>query len=302
MLQHTKPIEPDRPQMMPQTADLDQKMSMSREEFDRRILFLEDHEIMEIDLSGLHLRDTTEVNTLYDRVEERIDETGEPLWFFMINYSGARIDPDAWFAWSRRGKAVNLAHSMGTVRYDASELTRKQIERSAGTESFDPNLFCTRDQAIKRLSEMPSRRVIPIIHTPNYDRAFFEGRVTFLMEEQIMEIDLHDFTAYHSRDVDDLYDYLEECVRKSDRKWFFLINYNNCRIMPEAWVRFASRGKDFNIAASLGTVRYAAGSETEADIRLRAESQGFRPNIRNTRDEALERIEEIKTETGWTPG
>ena len=66
--------------------------------------------------------------------------------------------------------------------------------------------------------------------------------------------------------------------------------------MPGAWVRYAMRGKRLNEAASLGSVRYAAGSETEADIRLRAQSQDFRPNIRNTRDEALERIEEMRAE------
>jgi hypothetical protein len=41
-------------------------------------------------------------------------------------------------------------------------------------------------------------------------------------------------------------------------------------------------------------VRYALGSETETDIRLRAESGGTRPNIRNTVEEAWERIEELK--------
>ena len=49
-------------------------------------------------------------------------------------------------------------------------------------------------------------------------------------------------------------------------------------------------------AGSLGSVRYAPGSETETDIRLRAESRGFRPNIRNTREEAMQRIDEMKAE------
>ena len=43
-------------------------------------------------------------------------------------------------------------------------------------------------------------------------------------------------------------------------------------------------------------MRYAAGSETEADIRLRAQTQGFRPNIRNTRQEALDLIEDLRAE------
>ncbi len=47
-------------------------------------------------------------------------------------------------------------------------------------------------------------------------------------------------------------------------------------------------------------MRYAAGSETEAEIRLRAESQDFRPNIRNTREEALERIDEMRADLAVT--
>ena len=88
----------------------------TRADLDRRITFLDDTATMEIDLSDLHLHDTVEVNALYDRVEERIAATGEPLWFFLVNYSGTRIDPAAWFAYSRRGQMANEAHSMGSVR------------------------------------------------------------------------------------------------------------------------------------------------------------------------------------------
>ncbi len=269
---------------------------LTSDDADRRISFLDDRQVMEIDLSGLHLHDTADVNMLYDRIEDRIDATGEPLWFFLVNYSGARIDPKAWFAFSRRGKMANEAHSMGSVRFDASPETAAQIERSAGTESFDPNLFSGRDAALERLAGMPSRRRARIIHEPNYTEADFSTRIDFLLEDQIMDVNFSDFTFHHSRDVDDFYDYIEGLILKTDQKWYFLVNYNGCRIEPAAWVRYAQRGKRLNIAASLGSVRYATGSETEADIRLRAQSQGFRPNIRNTREEALERINEMKAE------
>jgi hypothetical protein len=111
-----------------------------------------------------------------------------------------------------------------------------------------------------------------------------------------MDVDFSHFTFHHSRDVDDFYDYLEERIIESDRRWFFLVNLNGCEILPGAWVRYAQRGKRLNEAGSLGSVRYAAGSETEADIRLRAETQGFRPNIRNSREEALDLIEELRAE------
>ena len=101
---------------------------------------------------------------------------------------------------------------------------------------------------------------------------------------------------HHSRDVDDFYDFLQERIRESDRRWFFLVNLNQCEILPAAWVRYAYRGKRLNEAGSLGSARFAAGSETAEDIRLRAETQGFRPNIRNTREEALGLIEEMRAE------
>ncbi len=277
-------------------TDLDMPTTLTTEDIDARIHFLDDLQIMEADFSDLHLATSAEVNAFYDRLEERIADTGEDLWFFMVNYSGSRIDPDAWFAFSRRGKTLNMAHSMGSVRFDASEETRRQIERDAKTEAFDPNLFADRDSAIARLQSLPSKRLKKIVHTPSYTRADFEPRVAFLDDDEIMEIDLSGLKLHHTRDVDDLIDYLQERIEATGRRWYFLINYNNCHIDPAAWVQWAKRGKELNVGGSLGTVRYEAGSETEADIRLRAETQGFRPNIRNTREEALERIDEMKAE------
>ena len=266
----------------------------SAEEIDQRIQFLDDDKIMEIDLSDFTLENSADVNVLYDRLEARIAETGEELWFFLINYRGTKIDPAAWFAHSRRGKDLNLAHSMGTVRYDASEDTRRQIERSAGTDNFDPNLFADRDEAVERLKSMPSKRRAKIVHVPNYSVEEFKNRITFLLEDQIVDIDLSNITLAHSRDVNDCYDGVEAALEAQGGKWYFLVNYENTKIFSEAWVQYAARGKAANETYSLGSVRYAPGSETETDIRLRAESGGFRPNIRNTREEALERIAEMK--------
>ncbi len=280
------------------SASVQDHPPLTTDAIDARIQFHPDLQVMEADFSNLHLYDSADVNAFYDRLEERISETGEDLWFFLVNYSGSKIDPDAWFAFSRRGKTLNMAHSQGSVRFDASEATRRQIERDAGTENFDANLFADRDKALARLAELPSKRFKKIVHEPTYTRADFEPRVRFLPDDDIMEIDLSELKLHHSRDVDDLVDYLEELIQDSGRRWYFLINYNNCHIDPAAWVQWAKRGKELNTGGSLGTVRYEAGSETEADIRLRAETQGFRPNIRNTREEALERIDEMKAEAG----
>ena len=252
--------------------------------------------VLELDLSGVTFHSSAEVNAFFDACEDRIAETGETWWFILLNYTGCRIEPPAWIAFARRGDALHGAHSMGRARVDAAPETRRQIERARGTDAEDPELFTSRDAALAHLATLPSIRRARIVHAPTYKTEDFAPRVEFLLEDRIMEVNLSDFTFYHARDVDDLYDFLEDQIARTGRKWYFLIDYTNPRIEPPAWVQFARRGKRLNEGASLGSVRFAPGSETEADIRLRAESQGFRPNIRNTRTEALARIAEMKAE------
>ena len=268
----------------------------STEDLDRRITFHDELMAMEADFSDFTFEDSLVVNQFYDRLEARIAETKEELWFFLVNLNGTRIDPAAWTTYSRRGKALNMAHSMGSVRFDASDETRRQIQRAANTEAFDPNLFTDRDSAVARIRELPSKRRRKLIHDPNYTTADFVRRLSFDHDKVIMEADFSHFTFHHSRDVNDFYDYVEERIKETDRKWFFLVNLNGCEILPAAWGQYALRGKRLNQAASLGSARFAAGSETEADIRMRAETQEFRPNIRNTREEALELIEEMRAD------
>ena len=131
--------------------------SITTAETDARIVFHESDQMMEVSFEDLALATSSEVNAFYDRVEERIADTGEQLWFFLVNYNRTHIDSSAWFAFSRRGRALNKAHSMGSVRFDASEATRLQIERDAGTEAFDPNLFDNRDDAVARLNAARGR-------------------------------------------------------------------------------------------------------------------------------------------------
>lgn len=263
---------------------------------DEMITIHEARQVVEVDFTGLYFHTTKDVNAFYDRLEERLQETGEPLWFFAVNTQDYRVDGEAWFAFTRRGRDLNEAHSMTTVRFDASPETVAQIARNAGTDRATPNLFPSRDAALAHLSTLPSKRRERLFHHPNYKRVDFIRRMSFDPDTRIMEIDLSGVSFEHSRDVNDIYDWLEHALRQAGGKWYFLINYTGTRIQSPAWVQFSARGKDLNERYSLGSVRFAPGSETETDIRLRAESRGFRPNIRNTRAEALARIDEMKAE------
>jgi len=265
---------------------------------DARITFDNDLEVMNVDFSDYRFKSSKDVNTFYDLVEKRIEETGEQWWYFLVNYHNTRIDPGAWFAFSQRGKTLNLAHSQGSVRFDPSEETKAEIARKSETEAFDANLFADRDAALERLKGLPSKRLAKIVHIPNLDADDFARRISFEDALEVMDVDFSDVTFAHSLDVNNFYDFIEDRIGETGRKWYFLVNYTDCRIHPEAWVQYAQRGKRLNIEFGLGSVRYAPGSETEQEIRLRAESQDFRPNIRNTREAALERIAEMKSENG----
>ena len=270
--------------------------TLSPKEVDHRITFHDGDQTMEVTFEDITFENSLDVNLFYDRIEQRIAESGQDLWFFLVNYCNTRIEPDAWFAFSRRGKDLNLAHSMGSVRFDASEITIRQIENAGSRENFDPSLFYDRKEALEHLRSLPSRRRHKSEKKEqlSFSRADLIWRIEFIPEKYVVGVDFTNMSFEHSADVDFVYDYIEEQVTPLGRKWYFLINYNGTRIQSPAWVQMSARSKKLHDAWSLDSVRYALGSETETDIRLRAESGGTRPNIRNTVEEAWERIEELK--------
>lgn len=264
------------------------------EALDDRIHVHEAMQVIELVLTGLYFHRSAEANAFYDRVEERVQETGEPRWFFLVNATGYRVDDAAWFAFTRRGRDMQEAHSMGTVHFDDSDITRAQIARDDAAGTRDPNLFADRDAALARLRSLPSHRMQRIQHDPNHSRDAIRARLRFDAEAGILHIDWSGLSFEHSRDVNDIFGWMQEVVHPTGRKWYLAYNYDGTRIQSPAWVQFSARGAAFAAAHALGSVRYAPGSETEVDIRLRAENRGERPNIRNTLAEALARIDEMK--------
>ncbi len=121
----------------------------------------------------------------------------------------------------------------------------------------------------------------------------WRARVSFDETLRVMEIDLSHRELVDSADVAALYDHLEARAAEAGGKWFFLINYAGCVILPAAWVAFAHRGKRFNEAVSLGSLRYAAREDTGDEIARRAESEDFDANLLPSRAAALAKLEEL---------
>jgi branched-chain amino acid transport system ATP-binding protein len=125
--------------------------------FQERIVFHDAIETAEIDLSQLTFATAADVDAFYDEVDRRMGATGR-RWYFLVNYEGCVIATEAWDRYSARGKATNIAYSLGTVRIGASEQTRGAIRERAGREMFRANIFSTRDQAMLALGEMRKRK------------------------------------------------------------------------------------------------------------------------------------------------
>ena len=266
------------------------------DKLDTRIILHEALMICELVYEGLYFHTSGDANALFDRVEERLAETGEPLWFFLVNSTDYRIDGDAWFAFTKRGTDMKEYHAMGLAHYDMSDFNIKHVAKTKGTDQHDPTNFTTREDAVAYLKSLPSKRRERIFRSPNYQKPEIVKRVHFDRDQQICEIDLHGISFEHSRDVNDIFNWIEELIRQTRQPWWVLWNYNDTRIQSAAWVQYDARARQFRETCALGAVRFAVGSETETDIRLRHESRGTRPNIRNTRDEALTRLAEMQAE------
>ena len=122
----------------------------------------------------------------------------------------------------------------------------------------------------------------------------FEERIIFHDAIETMEVDFCGTTFAVNADVDAFYDVVDKRLADSGRSWYFLVVYTDCVIAPEAWERFAERGKIANVKHGLGTVRVGASSQTREEIRQRAEQQAFRSNIFNTRDQAMLALGEMR--------
>ena len=129
---------------------------MNQSRFADRVNFLESDQIMEVDFSDLTFDSSAMVDEFYDLVEQGIADRGGEKWYFLVNYRNTRIFELAWIRFAQRGKRVNLASSLGSVRYSVREDVGQTIESSARKENFDPNLFSSREDALAEISRMRS--------------------------------------------------------------------------------------------------------------------------------------------------
>lgn len=85
-------------------------------EFAARISFLDDRGIAQLDFSDFVFDSSATVNAFFDAIEAAVQPTGR-RWYFLVDYSGCSVFPEAWVAFAHRGKEVRVMHGFGTIRY-----------------------------------------------------------------------------------------------------------------------------------------------------------------------------------------
>ena len=121
-----------------------------------------------------------------------------------------------------------------------------------------------------------------------------QDRIIFHEAMEAAEVDWSDLNFASERQVDEFFDEVDRQLQASGRRWYFLVLYTGCIIAPEVWDRFSARGKHSNVTYGLGTVRVGTSSGTRETIRQLAQSERFRANIFETRDQALLALGEMR--------
>ena len=126
-------------------------------DFAKRIIFHDALETVEVDFSGVRFADGTLVDAFYDEADRRLASSGR-RWYLLINYTDCVIAPGAWDRYAERGKHTNLTHSLGTVRLNVGAENLEAIRQRAELEQFRANIYATREEAMRALSDMRKRR------------------------------------------------------------------------------------------------------------------------------------------------
>ena len=164
---------------------------------------------------------------------------------------------------------LTLAERRRFVETALSECAR--LER--GVAQLGSTVYAAGERANQRdETELPEEAQGPYV-----------SRLQILDEHEAIEVDFSNFEFSSSKLVNEFYDTVERFVQATGRSWYFIVNYNNTSIWPEAWVAFAHRGKKINVNYSLGTVRYVDG-----------EADGNATDTFESRERALAHIDEIR--------
>jgi branched-chain amino acid transport system ATP-binding protein len=133
--------------------------AISERKASSRVRLIEALEVLDVDLSEMTFTSPEQIDAFFDEVERFIETTGR-RWYFLVDYTNFNISPKLWEQFAERGRLANVNHSLGSVRFGASQSMRETIRARALLAQFRANTFDTREEALVALGEMRKRHAI----------------------------------------------------------------------------------------------------------------------------------------------
>ena len=131
---------------------------------EKRVLFHESLEIMEVDFSGFMFKSTDDVKFVYGAIEKMLQTKQNKKWYFMVNYTQTKIQPEAWFQHALSGNLLNSEYSLGTVRINTDEPIKEALRRrDPDDDSYNPNAVSSTSEAADRIAEMRLNRTASVV-------------------------------------------------------------------------------------------------------------------------------------------
>lgn len=121
--------------------------------FEARVSFIDALEIVEVDFADLVFSSAEVVDGFYDVLERLVGASGRK-WYFLVNYRGCSVWPEAWIAFAHRGKKVNATLSLGTVRYAEPDETDVPVPNASKLGDSDADFFPSREAALAEIEKM----------------------------------------------------------------------------------------------------------------------------------------------------
>lgn len=139
-------------QRMPEPPDDAEVATANRRQgHGARVNFLDKHDAVEVNLEDMEFDSSARVNEFHDVLERLIRATGRK-WYFVVNYRGCRIWPEAWVAFAHRGKKMNTGYSLGTVRY-VEPGEDGDFDGFTSADLAEPDTFTSRAAALEWVDE-----------------------------------------------------------------------------------------------------------------------------------------------------
>lgn len=133
----------------------DQPMNIRQQfmlkEFRSRVHYCKESNTLHLDFNGLELENKEDVDNIERIVEDMCQQVGRKV-NAIINYNGFRLDDNIFDAYMEMGRSIINKYYRRVARHNIHDSTRRRFKLEYQDRNLEPNMFVTRDDALKFLA------------------------------------------------------------------------------------------------------------------------------------------------------